>query len=304
LIDPKGRDFDKYHGASVITPNLAEFEAVAGPCRDDAQLVTRGREWLDRLALRALLITRGEHGMTLLTREHAPLHLPAHAREVFDVTGAGDTVIALLAAAWAAGLALPEATALANVGAGVVVGKLGTAVVTRDELDDALQGPRAPRHGVIDAESLLQEIAKARRQGEKIIATNGCFDILHPGHVRYLQQARALGDRLVVLVNSDDSVKRLKGPGRPINPLMQRMEMLAALQCVDWVVPFNEDTPRDLLCRLLPDVLVKGGDYTDVRTIAGHDCVLAHGGEVKILPFVAGHSTSSIIRTIQENRHA
>ncbi len=136
-------------------------------------------------------------------------------------------------------------------------------------------------------------------EGEKVVATNGCFDILHPGHLRYLQQAKAMGDRLVVLVNSDDSVKRLKGPDRPVNKLEQRMEMLAALECVDWVVPFDSDTPREMICSLLPDILVKGGDYQDITTIAGHECVLENGGEVKILSFIEGHSTTNIIQTIK-----
>lgn len=301
LIDPKGANFSIYRHATVITPNLSEFEAVVGRCESEEQLEEKGMALLSDLHLDALLVTRGEHGMTLLRRGEEPLHLPTHAREVFDVTGAGDTVISVLAAALAAKKPMAEATALANVAAGIVVGKLGAATVTWEEFGYALKGRRARHRGVIALAQLQEEIRHARYEGEKIIATNGCFDILHPGHIRYLQQAKALGDRLVVLVNSDDSVRRLKGPQRPVNPLAVRMEMVAALECVDWVVSFDDDTPREMICELLPDILVKGGDYQGVEEIAGHDCVISHGGEVKILPFVEGHSTTGIIRTIREN---
>jgi D-beta-D-heptose 7-phosphate kinase/D-beta-D-heptose 1-phosphate adenosyltransferase len=299
LVDPKGADFDKYRGATLMTPNRGEFEAVAGACRDNDELVDKGRRLAEKLELEALLITRGEQGMTLLPRGERALHLPAHAKEVYDVTGAGDTVISVLAASLAAGASLAEATQLANLAAGLVVGKLGAASVDREELGCALHGQRAPRHGVLDLDGLLPLLAAARRRGEKIVATNGCFDILHPGHVHYLREARALGDRLVVLVNSDASVKRLKGPSRPINPLEHRMAMLAALESVDWVVPFEEDTPRDAIGRLLPDILVKGGDYRDITAIAGHDHVLANGGEVRLLDFVEGFSTTRIIQTLR-----
>lgn len=299
LVDPKGNDFSIYRNATLITPNLNEFEAVAGPCRDERDLVERGMNLIARLNLKGLLITRGEQGMTLLEVGQEPLHLPTHAREVFDVTGAGDTVISVLAASLAAKKSLRDATVLANVGAGVVVGKMGTATVSLAELEYALHGQRARHRGVVSVEALQQAMQIARKEGEKIVLTNGCFDILHPGHIRYLQQARSLGDRLVVLVNSDASVSRLKGPERPVNPLEQRMEMLAALECVDWVVSFDEDTPKRLIDSLLPDILVKGGDYTDISEIAGHESVLAHGGEVKILSFIEGHSTTSIIKTIR-----
>ncbi len=299
LIDPKGNDFSGYRHASIITPNFSEFEAIVGGCADQRQLEQKGMHLLEQLDLAALLVTRGEHGMSLLLRGQPALHLPTHAQEVFDVTGAGDTVISVLAAAMAAKQTISDATRLANVGAGIVVAKMGTATVTIDEFNYALSGQRAHLRGVVSVEQLLQELSAAHRQGEKVVATNGCFDILHPGHIRYLQQARELGDRLVVLVNSDASVKRLKGPQRPVNKLPQRMEMLAALQCVDWVVPFDSDTPRDLICRLLPDILVKGGDYQDITSIAGHDCVLDNGGEVKILSFIEGHSTTGIIESIK-----
>ena len=298
LVDPKGADFSIYKQATLLTPNLSEFEAVVGRCTDQQQIVERGSNLMAELELDALLVTRGEHGMTLLAKDGEPLHLPTHAREVFDVTGAGDTVISVLAASLAAKKPLAEATQLANIGAGIVVGKMGTATVSTDELAMALQGPRAHHKGVCDMQQLLTVRRAANQNGEKVVATNGCFDILHPGHVRYLQQAKALGDRLVVLVNSDDSVRRLKGPERPVNSLEHRMEMLAALECVDWVAAFTEDTPKEVIEQLLPDILVKGGDYTDITSIAGHESVLANGGEVKILQFVEGHSTTGIIHTI------
>lgn len=300
LVDPKGSDFTRYQDATAITPNQGEFEAVVGRCEDDGQLVERGLNLLAGLRLEALLITRGERGMTLLHRDAAPLHLPTHAREVFDVTGAGDTVISTLAAALAAGCPWPEATQLANIAAGVVVGKLGTATVGVAELAEALHGPRARHRGGVRLEELLLLVAQARAAGEKIVLTNGCFDILHAGHVHYLQQARELGDRLIVLVNSDASVQRLKGESRPVNPLEQRMVLLAALECVDWVTPFDADTPREAICRILPDILVKGGDYARIGDIAGSDCVLANGGEVRLLDFVEGHSTSRLIDAIRQ----
>jgi len=301
LIDPKGSDFNRYKGASLITPNLNEFEAVVGVCANEAEIVSKGMALLDELAVQALLITRGEHGMTLLTKDEKPLHLPTHAREVFDVTGAGDTVISTLAASLAAKKTLAEATALANIAAGIVVGKMGTATVSADELNYALSGQRPQHKGVGSLEAILNALSQAQSDGEKIVLTNGCFDILHLGHISYLKQAKALGDRLIVLVNSDASVKRLKGESRPINDLNTRMEMLAALECVDWVMEFTQDTPQEVIAQLLPDILVKGGDYSDITSIAGHKEVLANGGEVKVLTFVEGHSTTNIIKTIQGN---
>lgn len=296
LVDPKGRDFEKYRGATVITPNLAELEAVVGECADEAAIVSKGTGLRDRLNLQALLITRGEYGMTLLEAGKAPLHLPTQAREVSDVTGAGDTVIALVAAGLGAGLDFAEAAALANLGAGLVVAKLGAASVTPAELRLAA---RDPEHGgVLDEAGIMDAVSHARSRGERIVMTNGVFDILHAGHVAYLAQARKLGNRLIVAVNDDASVHRLKGGGRPVNTLANRLTVLAALSCVDWVVPFSEDTPERLICKILPDVLVKGGDYRPEQ-IAGHDCVTRNGGEVRILPYVEGLSTTRLIHSLE-----
>lgn len=301
LVDPKSRDFSIYRGASVITPNRGEFEAVVGACGSDEELAAKGLRLLDALGLEALLITRGEEGMTLLRAGHEPLHLPAQAREVFDVTGAGDTVISVLASGLAAGLELPEAMVLANAAAGIVVGKLGTASVTAAELRQSLFEAHHNGRGVVSEEELVQLVEAARARGETIVMTNGCFDILHAGHVAYLQQAASLGQRLIVAVNDDDSVRRLKGAERPINPLEHRMAVLAGLAAVDWVTSFSEDTPERLISRILPDVLVKGGDYR-VEDIAGARCVQENGGTVVVLDYVDGLSTTRVIEAIRRQK--
>ncbi len=297
LIDPKGQDFRRYHGATLLTPNLAEFEAVVGHCRDEAELVGKGQALRRNLELEALLITRGELGVTLLRAEGEPLHLAARAREVYDVTGAGDTVIATLAAGLAAGLELPAATVLANLAASIVVGKLGTASVTVSELRRALYEHEEPPRGVVDEEQLLRAVADAKAHGETIVMTNGCFDILHAGHVTYLEQARRLGNRLIVAVNNDDSVRRLKGTDRPVHALWQRMRVLAGLSSVDWVVRFDEDTPERLICAVKPDYLVKGGD-NDPANIPGNRCVWEAGGQVVVMDYIEGCSTTSTITRI------
>ena len=299
LVDPKALDFSRYHGATLITPNMAEFELVAGHCASEQQLIEKGGQLLEQHDLDALLITRGEHGMSLLSRGAPEFHLPTQAREVFDVTGAGDTVISVLAAALAAGEDLPAATALANLAAGIVVGKLGTASVSVPELRRTAQLGLDAGFGEMNAGQLQIAVADARSHGERIVMTNGCFDILHAGHVAYLAEARRLGDRLIVAVNSDDSVKRLKGAGRPINSLDRRMTVLAALESVDWVVAFSEDTPEQLICAIGPDLLVKGGDYQP-EDIAGYECVERRGGDVIVLGFEDGCSTSSIIDAIRQ----
>ncbi|MDZ7661027.1 MAG: bifunctional D-glycero-beta-D-manno-heptose-7-phosphate kinase/D-glycero-beta-D-manno-heptose 1-phosphate adenylyltransferase HldE [Thiohalophilus sp.] len=300
IVDPKGHDFGKYRGASVITPNMSEFEGVVGPCRTDEELVQKGQRLIQELALEALLITRSERGMTLLQKEKAAIHLPTHAREVFDVTGAGDTVVSVLAAALAAGDNLAEATALSNIAAGIVVSKLGTATVSVAEIRRAIREQHELPRGVMEEDELLRQINEAKEHGETIVMTNGCFDILHAGHVTYLEQARELGDRLVVAVNDDKSVQRLKGADRPVNSLDKRMRMLAALECVDWVVPFYDDTPTKLICKLLPQLLVKGGD-TDPDNIPGSQCVRDAGGEVRLLGYEEGLSTTGIIGAIRES---
>jgi D-beta-D-heptose 7-phosphate kinase/D-beta-D-heptose 1-phosphate adenosyltransferase len=300
MVDPKGSDFARYRGATLLTPNLSEFEAIVGPCKTEEELVRRGKELAKELELDALLVTRSEQGMTLIRVDKDELHFPARAREVFDVTGAGDTVISTLAAALAAGEDLPNAVALSNIAASIVVGKLGTAAISAPELRRAVSKEQGAEKGVVSEEQLLISLADARAAGESIVFTNGCFDILHAGHVGYLEQARAQGDRLVLAINSDESVSRLKGPGRPINPVERRMAVLSGLEAVDWVLYFDEDTPERLLEQVRPDVLVKGGDY-GIDGVVGGEFVSSYGGEVRVLSFLDNCSTTAIVEKIQSD---
>ncbi len=300
LVDPKGKNFSRYRGATAITPNQAEFEAVVGRCASDEDLIAKGSRLLEELELQALLVTRSEKGMLLLRAGHEPLNFPTHARDVFDVTGAGDTVIGVLGAGLAAGLNFSDATGLANVAAGIVVGKLGTATVNVRELHAALYEHEPLSRGIVSEQQLIALVAQARASGERVVMTNGCFDILHAGHVAYLSKAAQLGDRLVVAVNDDDSVRRLKGAQRPVNAVAQRMAVLAALESVDWVVPFSEDTPQRIIDVLRPDVLVKGGDYRP-EDIVGAGTVRENGGEVVVLEYIEDCSTSAIIDVIRKH---
>ena len=299
LVDPKGSDFGRYAGAFAITPNLSEFEAVVGACPDDETLVREAAGLLSRLGLEHIVVTRSERGMSLVSANTEAHHLPAEAREVFDVTGAGDTVIAMLGAGVAAGLEMADAARLANLAAGIVVRKIGVATVSVSELRLALHQHGKGGRAIPGREQLMLFVREAQARGERVVMTNGCFDILHRGHVAYLEEAKALGNRLVVAVNDDASVRKLKGEGRPVNSLDDRMAVLGGLAAVDWVVPFSEDTPESLICDVLPDVLVKGGDYLPEQ-IAGARCVLENGGEVKVLSFLEGRSTSSIIDAIRK----
>ena len=301
LVDPKGTTFERYRGATLITPNLSEFEAVVGHCKNEQELVSKGQQLLRDLELKALLITRSEHGMTLIRENKPELHLPARAREVFDVTGAGDTVISVLASALAAGSELSHAAAMANIAAGIVVAKLGTATVSMPELLREVNRESGAERGAVTPEQLMVAIEDARAHGEKIVFTNGCFDILHAGHVGYLEQARKQGDRLVLAINGDDSIRRLKGEGRPINPVDRRMAVMAGLESVDWVVSFDEDTPENLLRMVKPDVLVKGGDYT-LDQVVGAPIVQEYGGEVKVLAFLDNCSTTAIVEKIRKDK--
>ncbi len=298
LVDPKGTEFTRYRGATVLTPNLAEFEAVVGPVHNEAEIAERGQALREALDIRALVVTLGERGMAVVTADGEPVFLPARARQVFDVTGAGDTVIATLAAGLGAGLTLHDAAAFANLAAGLVVGRIGVASVTPSELRLALHEHGQGGRSLLRRPEARQVAAEARGRGERIVMTNGCFDILHAGHVAYLEEAKQRGDRLLVAVNDDTSVARLKGTGRPINPLADRMAVLAGLASVDWVVPFGEDTPEALVNEVLPDVLVKGGDYRP-ENIAGARAVLANGGTVEVLSFREGRSTTAIVEAVQ-----
>ncbi|BFT29603.1 bifunctional D-glycero-beta-D-manno-heptose-7-phosphate kinase/D-glycero-beta-D-manno-heptose 1-phosphate adenylyltransferase HldE [Alteromonas sp. D210916BOD_24] len=302
IVDPKGSDFSKYAGATLVTPNMDELQGVVGHIDTESQLVEKAASLQKSLSLDALLVTRSEEGMTLFEGEETEFHLPAKAKEVYDVTGAGDTVVSTLAVALASNLPLQAACVLANLAASVVVGKLGTSTVSTTELALAL-GEQSVHldGGVMTEDQLAIAISAAKARNEKVVMTNGCFDILHAGHVSYLEEAAQLGDRLIVAVNTDASVTKLKGPGRPVNNVNRRMAVLAGLSAVDWVVPFEEDTPQRLIARLLPDVLVKGGDYK-VEDIAGGKEVIENGGQVKVLRFEEGVSTTGIIERITQNK--
>ncbi|MDB6096176.1 MAG: bifunctional heptose 7-phosphate kinase/heptose 1-phosphate adenyltransferase [Francisellaceae bacterium] len=305
LIDPKKKDFSIYHGANIITPNLKEFEEVVGYCATVSEMCEKAQALIEKEDLQALVITRAEQGVSVIEKDQEPYHIPALAREVFDVTGAGDTVIAVMGAALASKMSLRQAATLGNLAAGIVVGKLGTATVSVNELKAALKINAGFATGILSEDNLIASIRASQAQGEKIVFTNGCFDILHAGHVSYLAEAKNLGDRVVVAVNDDDSVRRLKGPKRPINNLADRMSVLAGLRYVDWVVPFSEDTPQRIIQLINPDILVKGGDYKNVEELAGAKFILNQGGCVKILGLKEGVSTTQTIKTIvvQENEY-
>jgi D-beta-D-heptose 7-phosphate kinase/D-beta-D-heptose 1-phosphate adenosyltransferase len=307
LIDPKGDDFSKYQGADLITPNMAEFEAVVGKVNSEKELIEKAEQLIQELEIKAILITRSEHGMTLIRQHQPEFHLPAIAKEVADVTGAGDTVISTIAATLAAGEELKTAVILANVAASIVVSKLGTATVSGPELHVEYlrhQGENNTDNsigGAVTVEQLKLAVQQAKQRGEKIVFTNGCFDILHAGHVSYLQQARAQGDRLVLAINTDESVTQLKGQGRPINTASRRLAVLAGLASVDWVTCFEGDTPEALLSEIQPDILVKGGDY-DKKGVVGWQIVEAYGGEVKVMGMTPNCSTTAIVEKINQTK--
>ena len=294
FIDPKGSDWQRYRGASCITPNLGEFRAVVGPWDGEAAMLNLAHNLVRELGLEALVITRSEQGMSLVLADGSHRHSPAIAREVADVTGAGDSFVATLTAAAAAGLDLPAAASLANRAASLAVGRLGAAAISAAELAErGDSGGGAP--GILSPEQLQNAVHQARARGQKIVFTNGCFDILHAGHVAYLKEARALGDRLIVAVNDDAGIRRLKGQGRPINPLARRQAVLAGLRVVDWVTHFDEDTPEGLLRTIKPDTLVKGGDYSRREDVVGWQTVEQYGGQVRILSLVDNCSTTAIL---------
>ena len=300
IIDPKGKAWARYQGATCLTPNWAEFLYYLGveKLEEDA-LEHHVKAVIDSLNLQFLLITRGRAGMVLYGKNGLICHLPAQAREVYDVSGAGDTVVAVLTAALAAGMDMAQAAELANTAAGIVVGKVGTQPITLPELEIALKKRDVIESGkVFDTGNLAQKVLKWRTQGERIVFTNGCFDILHMGHVDLLQSAALLGDRLIIGLNSDASIRRLKGNDRPILPEEQRAGLLSALECVDAVVIFEEDTPLETILALHPDILVKGADY-EGKFIAGQKEIEAWGGKVNLIPFTHDVSTTQIIKGLR-----
>ena len=301
LVDPKGSDFIRYNGATILTPNKKEAEAASGITIHDADsLELAAANIMKQVGLEYLLITRSEEGMSFFSREAGSVHIPTVAREVFDVSGAGDTVIAALAAGMAAGADMLEAAELANVAAGIAVNKLGTSTVTPAELINAVAHAANDRNTKIsscDAIAVLIDAEKSR--GKKIVFTNGCFDLLHAGHVKYLQKARLLGDLLVLGLNSDASVRRLKGEKRPLIGEDERAQILSALDCVDYVIIFEEDTPIKLISAVKPDILAKGGDYAP-DAVVGKELVESYGGKLELVSFVDGKSTTNIIEKVLE----
>jgi D-beta-D-heptose 7-phosphate kinase/D-beta-D-heptose 1-phosphate adenosyltransferase len=297
IADPKSLDFSHYRGVSVLTPNRAELQAATQMnVQSDDQTVAAARWVIDHCGVGAVLATRGAAGMSLVRSDQDAVHIPTEAREVFDVSGAGDTVAAALAAGLASGLTLQGAAALANLAAGVVVGKAGTAVPLPTELKAAL----SPEPKIVDREAALERLAHWRRDGDRIVFTNGCFDLIHPGHVALLAQAKGAGERLVVGLNSDASVKRLKGDARPVQNEIARAQVLASFAAVDLVVVFAEDTPLEIITALRPEILVKGADYSEDEVVGG-DIVKAYGGQVLLADIIDGHSTTATISRLTES---
>ena len=299
LVDPKGRNFSKYHGATALTPNKRETaEACGVSARDSEALLAEAAKLRAALGLEFLAVTRGEEGISLI-EDNQILHIPATAKQVFDVSGAGDTVIATLAAGIIHGLNHQEALHLANIAAGVVVGKVGTVPITWEDLLHELvtQNSAVQADKVCDLDHLKIKVNLWRARGERIVFTNGCFDLLHAGHVTYLEAARKTGDRLVLGLNTDRSVSALKGPTRPVIHEADRARVLAALEVVDAVILFDEDTPLKLIHALRPDVIVKGNDYTEDQVVGGAE-VKSWGGQVALIPIVPGRSTSGIIEKL------
>ncbi len=299
LVDPKTRDFSKYSGATTVCPNLNELSVATGvPAHDTTGLLHAAQDMLAEHDFDFITVTMSEKGINVLS-PGGSYHSPARAREVYDVSGAGDTVIATLAAGLAGGLQRETAVELANVAAGIVVGKVGTVPIAAHEIVSEM----TPSSGITAVEKILntarlkQRIAEWRASGETIVFTNGCFDLLHVGHITLLEDCRRFGSKLVLGLNSDASVSRLKGPTRPIVAETERAKVMAALAAVDAVVLFEEDTPMELILSILPDVLVKGGDYS-IDTVVGHEAVLAAGGRVEIVPTVEGFSTTNIVKKL------
>lgn len=299
-VDPKGRDYDKYAGATAIKPNRAEMVELAQAMLWEAAPIEAAKRLRERLDLEFVALTLGAHGIALV-REESLVEIPTVAREVFDVSGAGDTVIATLVSALASGLALADSTKLANLAAAEVVAHTGTVPVKREKLLVSVQAQDRvhPARKLYSLEELQVVVQAWRSEGLKVAVTNGCFDLLHAGHVRLLEDSAAQADRLIVALNSDASITRLKGPQRPLMPADQRVNVLGALECIDAVVLFEEDTPLNVIEAIRPDVLVKGGDYT-VETVVGSDLVLSYGGEVRLVPLVPGLSTTRLAEAIQK----
>jgi len=300
FVDPKGVSWERYSGATCITPNTAELNLIASfPADDDNILESQANKVIAKYDLKYMLVTRGPKGLSLFRNGRPAIHIATQAREVYDVSGAGDTVIASLSAAFGSGLKISEAAALANVAAGIVIGKVGTQPVLDSELKQALWGRTLVGvNKIVSKNQALDMIAEWRRNGKKVVFTNGCFDILHIGHIKLLHAAADEGDKLIVGLNSDLSVKKLKGDSRPIVPEAERAAILSCIKGVDLVVFFHEETPIELIRSFKPDIIVKGGDYTPAKVV-GHDIVEQEGGKVVIVPLIDGISTTKVIESIK-----
>jgi len=297
IVDPKGSDYSLYKGAGVVTPNRRElFDATSLPVDGDDEIITAARKLITGNDIGAVLVTRSKDGMTIVPGADAPCHLGAEAKEVFDVSGAGDTVVASLAAALSTGADLETAAKLANVAAGIVVGKVGTAVASANDITQALhhQDLSSAEAKIMTLDHAIDRIEQWRRRSQTIGFTNGCFDLLHPGHISLLEQAAQACDRLVIGINSDSSVKRLKGEERPVQSEAARAAVMASLSHTAMIIVFSEDTPLELIEAIKPDVLIKGADYT-VETVVGADIVQSYGGRVVLAELAAGHSTTATI---------
>jgi D-beta-D-heptose 7-phosphate kinase/D-beta-D-heptose 1-phosphate adenosyltransferase len=298
IVDPKGKDYSRYKGADVVTPNRRELAEATGLAVDsESGIVAAAQVLLQRYGFGAVLVTRAEDGMSLITNEEVR-HYPGEAKEVFDVSGAGDTVVATLAAAMAVDVPLPEAVRLANIAGGIVVGKVGTAVARPADLFAAIAPATGALQKVVTPSAAAEAAERWRSRGYKVGFTNGCFDLLHPGHVHLLEQCRAMCDRLIVGINSDASVKRLKGPTRPAQGEAARAAVLASLASVDLVCLFEDDTPLDILKLIKPDLLIKGADYTR-ETVVGAAEVESWGGSVALAELLPGHSTTATLARLR-----
>jgi D-beta-D-heptose 7-phosphate kinase/D-beta-D-heptose 1-phosphate adenosyltransferase len=302
VVDPKGKDYSIYRGVDLLTPNREEAEAATGISIKGTPELHKAAEKLRALTgIKTATITLGKDGIFFENEDGSHRILPTEARQVFDVTGAGDTVVAVLTFCRTCGVSLPDSLALANIAASITVGKFGTWAPSRQEVMARLGEGGSTGRKILTQPEAAVVATRLRTEGRRLVFTNGCFDILHPGHCEYLQKARSYGDALMVAVNTDESVRRQeKGPGRPINTLEDRMAVLSALAAVDYVVPFDEDTPKDLIEMLTPQVLAKGEDWRD-KGVVGREWVESHGGQVVLVPLRQGKSTTSIVEKVLKN---
>ena len=300
LVDPKHKDFSLYQGATLVKPNINELRHAIGSWDSEQDMIKKVKSLLEKFSWSAVLITRASDGMTLVELG-AQTHFPARTRDVYDTSGAGDTVISVLGASVSSGFTLKDSVGLSNIAAGIVVGNFGVTSISGPELREevSLIEKQSYNQGGMSVEQLVSAVRDSKAKGDRIVFTNGCFDILHAGHVNYLEEAKREGDKLIVGLNSDESVARMKGKGRPINTIDRRMKIIASLEVVDWVVCFDEDTPESLIELISPNVLVKGGDYS-VDQILGSEHVRSSGGEVKVLSFIEDCSTSILVEKIRD----